>query len=350
VLIAAVAALTVLTGSTDAQPSLINLILVVGLYVFVGNSGVFSFGHIAFMALGAYACALITLSPTSKSVLLPDLPGFLADAHFATTPAVLIAAAFAGVVAFVVSVPLMRLSGLAAGIATLALLVIVHDVVTNSATLTGGSGNVTGIPSDMTEGKILLWACVAIAVAYAYQRSRFCRRLRASREDEVAARAVGIHVERERRIAFALSATITAVGGALYGHYLGSVSPESFYLSTTFLVVAMLVVGGVHSLRGAVTGAAVVSIVTTLLDRWERGEAVAGLSLDLPAGSRQIVMALLVVAVLIVRPEGLARGREVPWPFGGRRGAGLRRRGRLASALAARRLDPSDDPPRRWSP
>ena len=124
---------TVLTRGFNAQPALIDLILVVGLYIFVGNSGVFSFGHVAFMGLGAYACGLITMSVTTKSILLPNLPGFLAHAHLATTPAVVVAGAFAGAFAFVVAIPLMRLSGLAAGIATLSLLVIVSDVISNDA-------------------------------------------------------------------------------------------------------------------------------------------------------------------------------------------------------------------------
>jgi branched-chain amino acid transport system permease protein len=314
VLIAVVVMATVVTGSIDAQPSLINLILVVGLYVFAGNSGVFSFGQIAFMALGAFACAILTMPVATKEILLPQLPHLLQTAHLGTTPAVLVAGAFTAVVGFAISVPLMRLSGLAAGIATLALLVIVNDFLTNADWLTGGSGNLSGVPTDMTEGTLLVWLAVAILAAFVYQRSRFGRRLRASREDEIAARAIGVRVEFERRVAWTLSALITGIAGALYSHYLGSISPQSFYLSTTFLVAAMLVVGGMHSLRGAVTGGILVAVISTSLDRWENGDSVFGLSLNLPAGTRQIAMGLIVILVLILRPEGLARGREVPWP------------------------------------
>lgn len=319
VLIAVVAIIAFAIDANDAQPALLNLMLVIGLYVFVGNSGVFSFGHVAFMALGAYACALLTIPVISKGLLLPDLPQVLATAELATPVAVLLSSAFVGLLAFLVSVPLMRLSGLAAGIASLALLVIVRDVVTNSATITGGSGNLTGIPSDVTRGGLLLWVIGAIVVAFLYQQSRFGRRLRASREDESAARAVGIHVERERRIAFTLSAVITAVAGGLYGHQLGSIGPDSFYLSTTFLVIAMMVVGGVHSMRGAVTGVVVVTAVTMILDRWEAGESALGVVLKVPAGTREIALALVVIVVLILRPEGISRGREVPLPSRWRR-------------------------------
>ena len=313
-LIGGVVALALLAGPIDAPPALINLLLVVGLYVFAGNSGVLSFGHIAFMALGAYACALITIPTFVKGALLPNLPGFLAHAHFATTPAILIAAGFVGVLAFVVSLPLMRLSGLAAGIATLALLVIVSDIVTNDTALTGGSGNVTAIPSDVHVGRLLVWVGIAIVIAFAYQRSRFGRRLIASREDEAAARSLGIHVERERRIAFTLSAMITAVAGGLYAHYLGSIGPGSFDLSITFLIIAMLVVGGMRSLTGAVVGAVVISAVTTILNNWEQGQTVLGIAISLPAATTELAVAAMLVVVLILRPDGLTAGRELRWP------------------------------------
>jgi branched-chain amino acid transport system permease protein len=315
VLIVGVVLLAQAAGGINASPALINLILVIGLYVFAGNSGVLSFGHVAFMALGAYTCALITIPTTVKAALLPHLPGFLAHAHFATTPAILVAAGFVGLVAFVVSIPLMRLSGLGAGIATLALLVIVTDFLTNDSALTGGSGNVSAIPSDLTEGQLLLWAIIAVLIAFAYQQSRSCRMLRAAREDELAARSVGIRVERERRTAFTLSAMITAVAGALYAHFLGSIGPGSFDLATTFLIVAMLVVGGIRSLTGAVIGAAVLSTVTTTLNNWEQGQSVLGVSLALPAATTQLVVAALMILVLIIRPEGISAGGEVPFPF-----------------------------------
>jgi branched-chain amino acid transport system permease protein len=116
-----------------------------------------------------------------------------------------------------------------------------------------------------------------------------------------------------------ISAMITGVAGALYAHSLGSIGPGSFDLGTTFLIVAMVVVGGIQSLRGAVTGAVVLSAVSTVLDRWEQGQGVLGLSIGLPAATTQLVLAALLIAVLVLRPDGLSSGREVPWPWSGRR-------------------------------
>jgi branched-chain amino acid transport system permease protein len=319
----ALTALTLLVDTTESALPLIYVLLTVALYVFVGNSGLISFGHVGFMAIGAYAGALLTIPALTKELILPDLPGPLADAHLPATAALLVAAAFAALVAYLVSVPLMRLSGLAASIATLSLLVIIQDILNNYDALTGGAGTLTGIPQNASEGTLLAWVLIAVFVAFAYQNSRFGLRLRASREDEVASRAVGIRVERERRIAFTLSAALTAGAGALYAFHVGSLTPSAFYLQVTFLVVAMLVVGGMRSLTGAVAGAVVLAAFSLAFDQLEAGDPLGPISLDLPDGSREILFGAFVLGVLVWRPDGLSGGREVRlgvltprWPSG----------------------------------
>ena len=130
----------------------INLILVVGLYMFVGLSGVFSFGHAAFMAIGAYAGAILVIPPETKEFVLPDLPGALAGVHLDPLPASLAAGAISAGVALVLAVPLARLSGLTAGLATFAVLVIVNVVAKNWQQVTHGTAGVTGIPTEHDGG------------------------------------------------------------------------------------------------------------------------------------------------------------------------------------------------------
>jgi branched-chain amino acid transport system permease protein len=309
--------------SQDVESSvitaLINLIVVVGLYVFVGNSGVLSFGHISFMAIGAYTTALLTISEVGKGILLPHLPGFLAKAEMGLLPAVLIGGAVAGVVAFVVAVPLMRLNGIAASIATLSVLAILQVVIQRWENVTGGQGTLTGVPVDTTLGTALLWACIACVVAYLFQRSASGLRLRASRDDEPASRSIGVRVGRERRLAFTLSAVIVAIGGGLYGHFLGSLTPNAFYLQITFVTLAMLVVGGVGSLSGAVVGTAVVTAITEVLARLESGGSIGPIDIPLRPGIRDMVVAALTMLILVARPAGITGSRELRWPRRGRR-------------------------------
>ena len=299
---------------------LMNMVIVIGLYVFVGNSGVFSFGHIAFAAIGAYAAGILVVPPvsgnglTGKDVLLSGLPTVLRNAHASPLVATLAGGALAAAVAAVMSLPLMRLSGIAASIATFSLLLIVNVVASNWRAVTNGTGGIAGVPTTTTTWVALSWTLVAMVAAFLFQVTRFCLRLRASREDEVAARGAGIGIYLERRLAFVLSAFLVGVGGALYGQYLGSFSPGAFYLPLTFITVAMLVIGGVTSLAGAVCGTIFVATITELLRRSEEVVHVSALS--------QIGLAVVMLLVLTLRPGGLTGGAEVTLPRRLRRATG----------------------------
>jgi branched-chain amino acid transport system permease protein len=295
--------------------ALINLTLVVGLYIFVGNSGVFSFGHIGFAAIGAYTAGLLVIPGDQKSILQPDLPGVLAHAHFSTISATLIGGAAAAVFAAVLAIPLMRLNGLAAGLATFAMLVIVRTVANSWEQVTNGAAGVSGIPVTTGKNAGLIWALVAIVVAFAFQATGLGLRLRGSREDDVAARSLGIGVRFERRVAWVISAFVTGVGGALYGQYLGSFNADAFYLALTFTTLAMLVIGGMTSLSGAVIGSLTISIVAEVLHRVEQGANIGPVHIPSRPGLREVGLAIIMILILILRPRGITGGRELPVPF-----------------------------------
>jgi branched-chain amino acid transport system permease protein len=295
--------------------ALIYLVLVIGLYIFAGNSGILSFGHISFMAIGAYVGALLTIPQIQKEFLLPDLPGWLARAEVPFFVAAAIAGVVAGLVAAVVGIPLMRLDGIAAGIATFSFLIVVRVVISNWDSVTRGTGSMPGVPTDTTPFRALLCVLAALVGAYAFQRSRVGRRLRAAREDDRAAASVGIHIVRERTAAFALSAFFCGVAGVLFGHFVGIFSPDDFYLSTTFIVVAMLVVGGIGSLAGAVIGALTVSAVSEGLLQLEAGVNFRLFDVHAPAGLQETGLAVFLLLVLLLRPDGITGGREFSWPW-----------------------------------
>ncbi len=303
-------------GSLDriVLGAVINLIVVVGLYTFAGISGVFSFGHAAFMAIGAYAGAILVIPPETKRFVLPELPGFLADVHLDPFPATIAAGGLAAAVALVLSVPLARLSGLTAGLATFAILGIVNIVARNWEQVTHGTAGVSGIPTTTTIWGALGWALAAMAAAWAFQRSRIGLRLRASREEEAAARSIGVAVGRERAMAFVLSAFFVGVAGALFGMFIGSFNPDAFFLNITFLMVAMLIVGGMRSLAGAVIGTIVISAVSEILRRIEGGLDLGFAEISAKPGLGDVGLALVMLAILLFRPEGLTGGREIAWP------------------------------------
>ena len=301
---------------TDA---LIRVVLVIGLYIFIGNSGVLSFGHIAFMLIGAYGTAWLTLSPFKKSFAL-QLPEILSATQYPVFPSAIAAALLAAGVAFVVGVPIMRLSGIAASIATLAVLGMFKTFYTNWSAWTMGAATLPGVPLyvDMWIG--LGWSVFALLVAFVYQQSRYGLALRASREDEIAARAAGINIPFQRLIAFVLSAFFVGLAGVLQAHFLGSIAVRNYWLTITFISLAMLIVGGQRSLTGAVVGVVVISTVVELLLQVEKGFTIGGFEISAPPGIQELGIAIVMLVILIFRPAGIMAGREVPSPFARRRG------------------------------
>jgi branched-chain amino acid transport system permease protein len=214
----------------------------------------------------------------------------------------------------------MRLSGLAASIATFAVLQIAYNVLSNWTSIGPGQTALSLVPETTHGLQAVIGVLVVIAIAFAYQQSRFGRLLRASREDAAAAEGVGINVHRQRLWAFTLSGALAGFSGALYVHMLGSLLASSVYLDLTFLTLAMLVVGGATSLWGATLGALLVSGLDSFLSQAEAGVNV-GFTLDIPQGSTLVVLGAAMALVLILRPSGITGGREFTVPRLPRRSA-----------------------------
>jgi len=296
------------------QNALVYVALVAALYVFVGNSGVISFGQVSFVAVGAFSSGVMTIPLDSKPGVLSTLFPLLRDHTISNFWSLVLAAGLGGVYAFVVGIPLMRLSGIAAGIATLAVLGITYNILTYWDSIGPGATTLSLIPTTTDYWQATLGAVAVIAVAFAYQRSPFGRQLRAAREDPAAARAAGIDIHRQRLLAFTLSGFLSGFAGGLYVHLFGSISTNDVYLDLTFLTLAMLVVGGISSLFGAVVGAIAISLFTILLGNAEEGIHVLGWGISAPAGTKLVGVALVMLAILLVRPSGITGGREFSIP------------------------------------
>jgi branched-chain amino acid transport system permease protein len=289
--------------------TLVKVSIVVALYVFIGNSGVLSFGHISFVALGAWTAGVLTVPAGEKPAIMPNLAHWLAQRTTGNLTSLLLAALVGGAAAFIVGIPLMRLSGLAAGIATFAVLEITHNVLRYYERIGPGLNTFSSVPETTGLRQAAIGAVVVIVLAFVYARSRFGRLLRATREDAAAARAVGTSVYSQRLIAFTISGLLAGLAGGLYVHLL-PLNTEALYLDLTFITLAMLVVGGTTSLFGAVVGALAVSALDSFLAVAENGTSLFGIQIDLPAGTRVIVVGVLMAVVLILRPSGLTGGRE----------------------------------------
>ncbi len=303
----------------------INMILVVGLQIFMGNSGLGSFGHIAFMAIGAYGSIWFSLTPRQKRVTLPDMPEnwWIYQAHLPFVPSVIAGAVVAAAVGALISVALVRLRGASFTIATFAFLIIVHSVALQWEQVTRGSRTVFGIPQETGLWTAVIWALIVVAAALWFKETSLGLKLRATREDEDAAASIGVNAAWVRWLAWVLSVFIVGTAGALWAHFITTFSPNAFYLNQTFLVIAMLVIGGMGSVSGAVVGTVAVALTAELLrstENWintqRATETAVGRLIPFQfVGFTEVVLAIAIILVLILRPSGITGGREIYWPF-----------------------------------
>lgn len=292
---------------------LIYVSAVVGMQIYSGNSGIISFGHAGFMALGAYGSALLTIQPAVISTSLPNLPHWLAAIAGGQSVLVGLAGAMVvvGLVALLFGLPLARLGGSAASIATLGFLVIVHVTLVASTDITRGSQTFFGVPRGVSAFTALGVALCAVALARIYRGTRGGLALRAAREDEIAARASGVNVVRQRFVAWVLGALVSGAAGVLLAHFLGAFSPKDFHFNLTFLLMSMLILGGISTVSGAVGGTALIVVMVDLLRRLEGGAEVLGLKLPEVFGLTDIGVGLVILAVMYRLRDGLFGLREV---------------------------------------
>ncbi len=301
----------------------ISVVLVVGLQSFTGNSGLISFGHISFMAIGAYASVLLIMSPAKKTYILPYLTGPLAQIQLPFTVGILGAALFTAALAALIGFPLMRLSGSASTMATFALLIITHVVLINAETYTRGTRTMYGLENHTTLWVSALWVTIVIVAGFVFKESRVGLMLRASREQAEAASVSGVNVVFVRWVAFTVSAFLSALGGALWGFFITSFSPQVMYLHTTFLTVAMLIVGGMRSVSGAVVGTVVIiGLFESLraIEGWIAELRIAG---ETAAGFTEVWLGVAMILLLVLRPLGVTMGRELRLPARFRRWVGM---------------------------
>jgi branched-chain amino acid transport system permease protein len=289
----------------------ISIILVVSLNLSSGFTGVFSLGHIGFMAIGAYAAAILTLPLSLKLAYLPDLPTWLENTQLSFLPATIIGGVIAMVVALFIGVSIMRLTGPYVSVATLGFMVIINVILTNWDSMTRGARTFSGVPPYTNIWWVGGWTVVTIYVIWRLAKSSFGRQMIAIRDNYIAAQSLGINVLRMRLLAFCVSAFFTAVAGSLWAHFIQSFSPKAFLFVETFSIIIMLIVGGMGSISGSVIGAVGITILSEVLRNAERGINLGIIQIPPVYGASQILMAVIFILLIIFRPEGIMGKREL---------------------------------------
>lgn len=309
--------------------SLLYILLALGLNIVVGYAGLLDLGYVAFFAIGAYMYALLG-SPHLAEAFPAVAAAFPDGLHlpiWATIPA---AAALAGLFGVLLGAPTLRLRGDYLAIVTLGFGEIIRVFLNNldrPINLTNGPKGINQIDSmkffgfdlgktytflgfdvnsvSMYYYLFLALVIVSVVICYRLENSRIGRAWMAIREDEVAAKAMGINTHKLKLLAFAMGATFGGVSGSMFAAFQGFVSPESFSLMESIMIVAMVVLGGLGHLPGVILGALLLSALPEVL-RHVAGplQAMTGGRLD-SAILRQLLIALAMILVMLSRPRGL---------------------------------------------
>jgi branched-chain amino acid transport system permease protein len=284
---------------------LVNLIIVIGFHIFIGNTGVLSFGHVGISAFGSYVMALLAIPVARKVTLIPNAPFGIAKSSMGIVAASLLGVVLAIALSFLLAVVVARTSGLAATMITLALLFVVKQVAENWKDLTNGAGNLSSIPRLTGNTWPIIGAVIAIIVAVVFKSSRTGRLAIATREDELAAGAMGINVFRPRFWAFVVSGAVVALGGILRVQSLGSLGPQQFSFDFTILILAMLVVGGMQTVTGAIVGTVFITVGKEIARFLGDGPDFLGFTWPKVDGLPDLFLAASLLIVLLLRPTGL---------------------------------------------
>lgn len=228
----------------------INIILVASLNITCGFLGQLTLGHAGFMAIGAYTSSFLT-----KTFLTSSL-GFW--------PAMLIGGLVALVFGLIVCLPTLRLKGDYLAIVTLAAGEVIKTVLLN-LNIVGGASGYIGIPQYTSFTNAFFVMLVILLIISSLNHSHFGRVFKAIRDDEIAASASGLNINRYKLLAFALSAFFAGIAGALYAHYIGIIEPTIFGFDRSIEILVMLVIGGMGSLSGSIIGASIITLLPEFL-------------------------------------------------------------------------------------
>ena len=293
----------------------VNAILAVSLNLIYGYTGMFSLGHAGFMAIGAYVSALLILPAAQKEmmyILEPIIWPFsvMQAPFFVSVLAGGLAAALLGVA---IAFPVIRLGGDYLGIATLGFAEIIRVVFTNITPITNGALGLKGIPAYANLGWNYFWCVITFYVIIKLLSSNFGNTLRAIRDDEVAARAMGINTFKAKLISFSIGAFFAGVGGALMGSLITTIDPKMFNFQLTFNILMIVVAGGLGSITGSAVGAVVITILLEWLRFVEETINIGGIEIAGIPGMRMVIFSVVLILIILYRREGIIGGYEFSW-------------------------------------
>ena len=282
----------------------INIILAVSLNIINGHAGQFSLGHAGFMAVGAYFSAFLTFFYFAPYVdKLGEGPRTWAIRNALLVVSVLAGGTFAAIAGFFVGQPSLRLRGDYLAIVTLGFGEIIRVLILNIEKV-GGARGFSGIPAWSNFFWVYFFCGITILISWRLVRSSVGRAFLAVREDQIAAEAMGVNTTKYKVKAFIIGSFLAGVAGGLFAHYMMYLNPTMFMFIKSFEVVAMVVLGGL----GSISGAVIAAIILTFLPE---GLRYAKELLHTDKDPRMVIYSIMLIVLMLTRPQGLLGRREL---------------------------------------
>ncbi len=293
----------------------VNAILALSLNLIYGFTGMFSLGHAGFMAIGAYVSALCILTPDQKEMMwiLEEIAWPFSVIQTPFWVSVLAGGLVAAIFGLFIAIPVLRLGGDYLGIATLGFAEIIRVLIVNLTPVTNGSLGIKGIPSHATLLVNYGWLLLTLYCFVKLLGSNFGNLFKAIRDDEIAAKVMGVDTFRYKVLSFCIGAFFAGVGGALLGNLLTTIDPKMFTFLLTFNVLMIVVAGGLGSITGSILGSVVITVLLEWLRVVEEPLEFAGFEIPGIPGMRMVVFSLVLLAIILYRREGIMGMRELTW-------------------------------------
>ena len=298
------------------EKSLVYAVVALSMNIVTGFTGLFSLGQAGFMALGAYTTAMLTIPVESRASvyyingIMPELEHMIVPVPVALILGGVVAALFAALI----GIPILKLKSDYLAIATLGLSEIIRAVIASPMMnrITNGSFGLKLVPEFKSTLECFVYALICIIIMILIINSSIGRDFKAIREDEIAARAVGIDVFKTKELSFVVSSFFAGIGGGLLAMLMGSIDSKTFQITLTYDILLIVVLGGIGSITGSIIGAFFVTGGKELLRFFDEPLTVAGVNIPLfKPGFRMVIFSILLMVVVLFFRKGLLGGKEL---------------------------------------
>ena len=298
------------------ENSLIYAVVALSMNIVTGFTGLFSLGQAGFMAIGAYMTAIFTIPVAERSKvyylngILPQLENAILPIPIAIILGGLVAAAFAALI----GIPVLRLKSDYLAIATLGFAEIIRAVIASPMMdkITNGSYGLKSIPQFKGSFECYIYSLICIILMILIINSSTGRDFKAIREDEIAARSVGINLFKTKELSFVVSSFFTGVGGGLLAMFMRSIDSKTFSIALTYDILLIVVLGGIGTITGSIVGSFMVNSGKELLRFFDEPLVIAGYQIPLfRPGFRMVIFSLLLMIVVLFFKKGLLGGKEL---------------------------------------